>query len=125
MIFGHLMSPRSKSIQLIWFRFYLGTYCSYITQISRLYIEVKLCLRGIKTLLRHFFLHFLHILPCDLEIVSLKSLNCIRYNLYMKSVSVENVKSVAVFLLRKIALPYPHKCLFGFVEQNTSTDKNF
>ena len=31
----------------------------------------------------------------------------------------------SVFLLRKIALPYPHKCLFGFVEQNTSTDKNF
>ena len=30
-----------------------------------------------------------------------------------------------LFLLRKIALPYPHKCLFGFVEQNTSTDKNF
>ena len=30
-----------------------------------------------------------------------------------------------VFLLRKIALPYPHKCLFGFVEQNVSTDKNF
>ena len=29
------------------------------------------------------------------------------------------------FLLRKIALPYPHKCLFGFVEQNVSTDKNF
>ena len=28
-------------------------------------------------------------------------------------------------LLRKIALPYPHKCLFGFVEQNVSTDKNF
>ena len=31
----------------------------------------------------------------------------------------------SVFLLRKIALPYPHKCLFGFVEQNVSTDKNF
>ena len=30
-----------------------------------------------------------------------------------------------LFLLRKIALPYPHKCLFGFVEQNVSTDKNF
>ena len=30
-----------------------------------------------------------------------------------------------IFLLRKIALPYPHKCLFGFVEQNVSTDKNF
>ena len=29
------------------------------------------------------------------------------------------------FLLCKIALPYPHKCLVGFVEQNTSTDKNF
>ena len=27
--------------------------------------------------------------------------------------------------MRKIALPYPHKFLFGFVEQNTSTDKNF
>ena len=27
--------------------------------------------------------------------------------------------------MRKIALPYPHKCLFGFVEQNVSTDKNF
>ena len=31
----------------------------------------------------------------------------------------------SLFLLRKIALPYPHKCLFGFVEQNVSTDKNF
>ena len=31
----------------------------------------------------------------------------------------------SMFLLRKIALPYPHKCLFGFVEQNVSTDKNF
>ena len=31
----------------------------------------------------------------------------------------------STFLLRKIALPYPHKCLFGFVEQNVSTDKNF
>ena len=30
-----------------------------------------------------------------------------------------------LFLLRKIALPYAHKCLFGFVEQNVSTDKNF
>ena len=30
-----------------------------------------------------------------------------------------------LFLLSKIALPYPHKCLFGFVEQNASTDKNF
>ena len=30
-----------------------------------------------------------------------------------------------IILLRKIALPYPHKCLFGFVEQNVSTDKNF
>ena len=32
---------------------------------------------------------------------------------------------VYILLLRKIALPYPHKCLFGFVEQNVSTDKNF
>ena len=32
---------------------------------------------------------------------------------------------IILFLLRKIALPYPHKCLFGFVEQNVSTDKNF
>ena len=30
-----------------------------------------------------------------------------------------------LFLLHKIALPYPHKCLFGFVEQNVSTNKNF
>ena len=33
--------------------------------------------------------------------------------------------SDTVFLLRKIALPYPHKCLLGFVDQNASTDNNF
>ena len=39
--------------------------------------------------------------------------------------SVLNMVCQEDILLRKIALPYPHKCLFGFVEQNTSTDKNF
>ena len=29
------------------------------------------------------------------------------------------------FLLRKIALPYPHKCLFGFVEQNVTRGDPF
>ena len=29
------------------------------------------------------------------------------------------------FLLRKIALPYPHKCLFVLWSKNVSTDKNF
>ena len=39
---------------------------------------------------------------------------------------ISHFSVVKVFiLLRKIALPYPHKCLFGFVEQNVSTDKNF
>ena len=28
-----------------------------------------------------------------------------------------NIEQKYKFLLRKIALPYPHKCLFGFVEQ--------
>ena len=30
-----------------------------------------------------------------------------------------------VFLLRKIALPYPHKCLFGFVEQKRIDRQEF
>ena len=30
-----------------------------------------------------------------------------------------------VFLLRKIALPYPHKCLFGFVEQKRIDQQEF
>ena len=29
------------------------------------------------------------------------------------------------FLLRKIALPYPHKCLFGFVEQKRIDRQEF
>ena len=31
----------------------------------------------------------------------------------------------SVFLLRKIALPYPHKCLFGFVEQKRIDRQEF
>ena len=30
-----------------------------------------------------------------------------------------------LFLLRKIALPYPHKCLFGFVEQKRIDRQEF
>ena len=29
------------------------------------------------------------------------------------------------FLLRKIALPYPHKCLFGFLEQKRIDRQEF
>ena len=32
---------------------------------------------------------------------------------------------VEIFLLRKIALPYPHKCLFGFVEQKRIDRQEF
>ena len=45
--------------------------------------------------------------------------------LNVRLTSNQSVKKEESFLLRKIALPYPHKCLFGFVEQNVSTDKNF
>ena len=35
------------------------------------------------------------------------------------------MKVVKYFLLRKIALPYPHKCLFGFVEQKRIDRQEF
>ena len=33
--------------------------------------------------------------------------------------------SATAVLLRKIALPYPHKCLFGFVEQKRIDRQEF
>ena len=55
------------------------------------------------------------------------------FNKVLKTDGVDVTNSVLLFndlgnvtfLLCKIALPYPHKCLVGFVEQNTSADKKF
>ena len=37
----------------------------------------------------------------------------------------QQIEIIEVFLLRKIALPYPHKCLFGFVEQKRIDRQEF
>ena len=47
---------------------------------------------------------------------------CSPWSVFNKS---EVIKLKSVFLLRKIALPYPHKCLVWFCGAKASTDESF
>ena len=49
----------------------------------------------------------------------------IHEEVYNKPLYVISYLCIFLFLLRKIALPYPHKCLFGFVEQKRIDRQEF
>ena len=70
---------------------------SYIFQKLRLYVKLKLVVWPMMAQLRHLILHFSHILPCNLEMVSLTNPK-VCYKFYMLSLSVKSLKAVGVIV---------------------------